>query len=111
MGEINKVPQNDVDQHVKIVCVEVFGRRGVAEEKVKHFENKKLEGCLRLPVQKKNQITSKGLVSHAVGGYSFDDTVCYASPSVAVTCGRCHQILLIQNQLSNSQFRTSKFRE
>lgn len=109
MGEIDEVAQNDVDQHVKIVCVKVFGGRGIAEEKVKHFENKKLKGRLRLPVQKKNQITSKGLVSHAVGGYSFDDAICYASPSVAVTSGRCHQILFVQNQLSNSQRRNLKY--
>lgn len=101
--KVDKVPKNYIDQDMQIVCVEVFGRRRVTEQKVQDLENEKLKGCLRLSVQEENEIAPKGFIRHSMTRQCFNQAVRYRWSAVFVMTGRCYQVLLVHDQLPKSQ--------
>ena len=106
--QVDEVPEDDVDEDVEVVGVEVLGRRDVPKEEVQDFEDKQLQGRLRLAIQEQDQVASKRLVSHSMCRESFHESVCHGRMLVPVVACRGYQILFVQNQLLDSQSKASK---
>ena len=84
---------------MKIISVEVFCGRRIAEDQVESFQDQKLQRGLRFSIQKKDQVAPKGLICCSVSGYCLNDAVCSGTMSIRLSCGS-NKILFVQYQLS-----------
>ena len=84
MGQIDEVPEDDINEYMKVIRIEIFCRRRVPKQKVENLKDEELKRGLRFSVQKKNKIASKSLISHSMSRYSLNYPVCYTCAAVAM---------------------------
>lgn len=65
--QIQKVANDDIDQHVQVVGVEIFKGCWRGKEEIEKLQKQQLGSKRILSIEKKNEVLSKGTILRAMG--------------------------------------------